>query len=438
MRLGGTILALSLAVVGCDGGGDAGVDADPPGRDAGDAAARDGSTGGDAGDAAVGCGSLAPPSLTYEDVVAGYDWSANQLVGVVQAPGADDLYVLDQRGQILLVRDGAVLPRPFLELPVDYSPADNERGLLGLAFHPDYADNGRFFVYYTATESGGYRNILAELRRSSADPDVADPTEVRRLIDVDDPDSNHNGGQLAFGADRYLYVGMGDGGSENDEGDGHDPLRGNGQSTSTYMGKIHRLDVDATSASFAAPGNPFSSGGGLPTIWAYGLRNPWRFSFDRATHDLWIADVGQAEWEELDFQPASSSGGENYGWAAFEGTHPFRTDVPVPTDPVDPILEYSHSESTRDPSLFQGYVCAVVGGYVYRGSAIPSLRGWYLFGDYCSTDVVAMKRCDGHLAGTQRLEGLRGLVASLTSLGEDSGGELYLVGSHALVKIVPG
>lgn len=430
---------MGLVAWGCDdnhGGEDAGgtVDAgrdgaihDPdsgPGHDGGP---RDGG----------GCGSLTLPAIGYEDVVVGSPWSGRGLVGLVQPQGSEDLYVVDQLGFVVIVRDGAVVPTPFLDLTdrIAGPSSGDELGLLGLAFHPQYATNGRFFVYYTEAASGGtYNDVLVELHRSS-NPDVADTTEVARLLELPDPQWNHNGGQLAFGPDGYLYLGVGDGGNGYDTGAGHDSEIGNGQSTTVGLGKIHRIDVDDASGDSAPADNPFVGGGGLPTIWAYGLRNPWRFSFDRATGDLWIADVGQDDWEEIDFQPASSNGGENYGWAAYEGSHRLTfPGYPAPDASVFPVFEYPHRPDGTSP--FDSSTCAVVGGFVYRGSAIAGLQGWYLFGDFCSTQVIAARVCDGMLVGTQEIPSVNGLVANLTSFGEDQSGELYLVGANSLVRLI--
>ena len=448
MRAGriASITAASIAVAlaaSCDGGGGA---ADAGGRDARgndvDAAAHDsgmpredsgsggpadgGSTdSGSPADAGTGCDDLTLPALAFEDVAPGTTWG--QPVGLEQPPGSTDLYVVDQGGEILIVRDGGVLPTPFLDLSgvVD---RDSERGLLGLAFHPDYETNGRFFVYYTATEGGEMRNIVAEYARSAGNPDRANATEVRRLVDVEDPYSNHNGGRIQFGPDGYLYVAMGDGGL------GGDP-RNHALDTGSLFGKLLRLDVDAA-PSFAAAGNPFADGGGLPQIWAYGLRNPWRFSFDRLTGDLWIGDVGQNDWEEIDFQPASSTGGENYGWSAYEGTHMYNEDrLPGATNHTPPIFEYPHRPSMENPTPLRSGR-SIVGGFVYRGDAIPALRGWYLFGDTYSNDLAALRYCDGEVRALQRITG--GPGTNLTSFGEDRAGELYLVGFRYVVRIVPG
>ncbi len=413
-----------------DGGGQQGDGG--PGTDAGRDAGRDGGTPGtDSGpptDAGGGCGSLTLPALALEEVAPG-SWDSAYPVAFAQPPGSSDLYVANQRGDIVIVRDGSPLPTPFLDLGttglnrVGFPSRDSERGLLGLAFHPDYESNGRFFVYYTTRTP--LRNVVAEYTRSAV-AEVANTTETR-LIDVPDRANNHNGGGLAFGPDGFLYVAMGDEGVRDDTYD-------NAQDLSSAFGKLHRLDVD-NGPTFAAAGNPFTGAGQVPTIWAYGLRNPFRFSFDRATGDLWIGDVGQDAWEEIDFQPASSIGGENYGWPALEGTHrnTARTDVPVPASHVEPVFEYPHFGS----EIVTGFVCAVTGGYVYRGTAIPGLQGWYIFADYCARSVVAFRYCDGSVMGAQRIASLSSGVNGLVSFGEDNDGELYVIDERVARIVSP-
>ena len=260
--------------------------------------------------------------------------------------------------EIVDLATGQILGTPFIDLAVS---TGNEQGLLSIAFHPDYTNNGRFFVSRTA--GGGNTRVTEHLVTS--DPNVGDPAVVQQIVAENQPFSNHNGGQIAFGPDGYLYVALGDGGSANDPGN-------RSQNGSTNLGKMLRLDVDA-SAPFVPPSNPFVGNGSvLDTIWATGLRNPWRFSFDRATGDMYIADVGQNAWEEINFQPASSAGGENYGWRCMEGDHCTGLSGCAcnSTTLVDPIQEYSHS-----------FGCSVTGGYVYRGSAIPALQGTYFYAE---------------------------------------------------------
>jgi glucose/arabinose dehydrogenase len=362
------------------------------------------------------------PSLSTVDITA---TRFTRPVLVRQPPGTTDtLFVVETRGLIRVVRGGTVLPTPFLDLQARIGPAPSggsERGLLGLAFHPDYATNRRFFVMFTPTGGTSQNHdIIAEYRRNATNPDVADPTEVAVLVDTGSSETNHNGGNLEFGPDGMLYAGTGDGGGG---GDAHGTY-GNGLNRGVLLGKILRLDVDASGSGYAAAGNPFTLPTGLPQIWAYGLRNPWRFAFDRLTGDLYIGDVGQNTWEEIDFQPASSTGGENYGWRAYEGTVVYDAAltgmVPVHAAPIVTNRHGSASATLRG-------ACSISGGRVYRGSAIPALAGVYLYGDYCSDDVAALRYCDGMVRGPVRVPDLGGIDSSLVSVGEDLAGELYFV-----------
>jgi glucose/arabinose dehydrogenase len=320
--------------------------------------------------------------------------------------GDERLFVTVQTGRVRIVSGGAVLPTPFL----DVSPLVSccgERGLLSVAFHPDYAQNRFFFVNYTDTAGD---TVIARYQTSASDPDRADPGSAVTLLTIDQPFANHNGGQLQFGPDGYLYIGMGDGGSAND------PMC-NAQRGETLLGKMLRIDVDQNVSTppfyGIPPDNPFAQPGGpLDEIWANGLRNPWRFSFDRATGDLWIGDVGQGDREEIDFQPRASTGGENYGWKMMEGTRcggggtsGCPTGVPAcnAAGLVQPRYEYNHSEG-----------CSVTGGYVYRGTLVPALAGRYVYGDYCSGRLWA----DGERLGP--------VAQELSTFGEDAAGELYL------------
>jgi len=335
---------------------------------------------------------------------------------VTQTPSAPELYVVEQSGRIWVAQNDAALSDPFLDLR-DVVSSAQEEGLLGLAFHPDYnkagdPDNGRFFVYYTEPGGSRIRDVLAEYHRSAGDPLVADPTLVQRLIDLDDNRSNHNGGMMTFGPDGFLYLGIGDGGSGQAD---------NGQNLDTLFGTILRLDVDASNDGFAAPGNPFSASTqppGDPRIWHYGLRNPWRFSFDRVMGDMYIGDVGAKAWEEIDFA-AVATGGINYGWSAYEGNEP-RDDQPLPTPATFPIRVISHSS---DPILGDG-IAAVTGGYVYRGNGIPGLDGFYFYADFGNGRVAAFEYENGTLCNDQEVGELAG--AFVSSFGEDNDGELYI------------
>ncbi len=395
-------------------------DSGPPGDDAGVDAARPL----DAGDP---CASLTVPALATEaiDAPSGDGWRAP--LYLTYAPGADDLYVIEQRGRVRrIATDGTVSDFVDISSDVDYG---GERGLLGMAFHPDYAANGRFFLYYTPNGRTPYdsHNHVGEFRR--IDATTGDPAEVRSVVTIDDPEGNHNGGMIAFGPDGFLYVGMGDGGGG---GDRHGAF-GNGLNTETILGKILRLDVDNEAGMFAAATNPFVGGPGDDRIWAYGIRNPWRFSFDRLTGDLYIGDVGQGRWEEIDFQPASSAGGENYGWRAYEGFERFESSPASDLDQVpvhaEPLLVYPRSGGAINGR-------SVTGGYVYRGGALPDLVGWYLFADFVSGEVAAVKVCGGAASGLSGIPSLSG--GNIASFGEGRDGELYIVGFDFVRRIVGG
>lgn len=321
--------------------------------------------------------------------------------------GDERLFVVEQDGTIRIFQDGKVLPQPFLNIDPLVGSSASEQGLLSMAFHPDYDENGRFFVYYTDNNGD---TVVARYQVSEDDPNLADPDSALILLNQRQPYRNHNGGQLKFGPDGYLYVGLGDGGSAND------PLLA-GQDKSTLLGKLLRLDVDFDESSYAIPAdNPFvDDENARNEIWAYGLRNPWRFSFDRLTHDLYIADVGQNIWEEVHFQPADSSGGENYGWNIMEGTHCFQTEGCDEAGLEIPVVDYQHGDGS----------CSVTGGYVYRGQQFLSLFGNYFYGDYCSGKVWSLlQQADGSWVNNQVFSGDSLFISSF---GEDVNGELYLL-----------
>jgi glucose/arabinose dehydrogenase len=328
----------------------------------------------------------------------------NQPLNIAHAgDGSGRLFVVERGGRIRIIKDGAVLPAPFLDVSVKVRTAGGEQGLLGLAFSPDYASNGRFYVNYTDLQG---HSVIARYSVSS-NPDAADASSETVLLTLEQPYANHNGGHIAFGPnDGYLYIGFGDGGSAND------PL-GSGQNTDTLLGKILRIDVESGVQPYAIPAtNPYAQTAGYrPEIWALGLRNPWRFAFDRDTGDLYIADVGQALWEEVNFQPASSPGGENYGWNIMEGAHCFQSVTCDTTGLTLPVVEYDHSLG-----------CSITGGVVYRGAAYPALRGAYLYADYCSGRIWSLKR-DG-VAWEASL--LLDTPYRITAFGEDEDGNVYL------------
>jgi glucose/arabinose dehydrogenase len=313
------------------------------------------------------------------------------------------LFITLQRGLIVIYDGTRVLPTPFLDIRSLVSCC-GERGLLSVAFHPQYASNGFFYVYYTRTDG----DVVIARYHVSSDPNVADPSSAAILLTLEHSQfANHNGGQLVFGPDGYLYAGTGDGGS------GGDP-NNRAQNLGDPLGKILRLDVDAP-APYIPASNPFvSRAGARPEVWALGLRNPWRFTFDRETGDLFIADVGQDRFEEIDFQPRTSIGGENYGWRRMEGTHCYSPSVGcVDAAFIMPILEYSHNDGS----------CSVTGGYLYRGVRMPSLHGAYVYGDYC-TGKIWVATPSGALWSSQLL---MDTTMNISSFGEDFNGELYVV-----------
>jgi hypothetical protein len=323
------------------------------------------------------------------------------------------LFVVEKGGRIRIIENGTLLGTPFLDLTGQVSTGP-EQGLLGLAFDPDYDTNGRFYVSYT--DGSGDTRIARYL--VSADPDVAVGTADRILLAVDQPDENHNGGMIAFGPDRMLYVGLGDGGGSGD-------TYGNGQDRGDLLGSLLRLDVSGSGDYVSPPGNPFTSPD-ASELWDYGLRNPWRFSFDRTTGDLWIADVGQDSREEINVATAASGGGKglNYGWPITEGTACFSPPVGCNRAGLhEPVLDYTHSGA----SCF-----SVTGGYVYRGAAIPALRGTYFYADFCAGWVRSFRLQAGVATEQTDWVALRP-GGNVTSFGEDARGELYVLSSAGTV-----
>ncbi len=322
------------------------------------------------------------------------------------------LFVVEQAGVVRIVRDGQLLEQPFLDIRDRVGSSQLEQGLLSIAFHPDYPQDDRFFVNYT-DKTGDTQ--LSSFRVSAENPDLADSGSENILLSVDQPYPNHNGGQLQFGPDGYLYVSFGDGGSAND------PLN-NGQNPSTLLGTLLRLDVDFSNEIYAIPStNPFVSDDGRRNeIWAWGLRNPWRFSFDRLTGDLFVADVGQNMWEEVHFQTSNSPGGENYGWNILEGSHCFLESDCDKTGMELPIFEYNH----------QGH-CSITGGYMYRGNQHLELYGNYFLADFCSGTIWALfPDANGSWSANNVLDS----AYVVSGFGEDIGGELYLL-DHNLGSI---
>jgi glucose/arabinose dehydrogenase len=317
--------------------------------------------------------------------------------------GSGKLFIALQSGKILIYDGQALLPNPFLDIG-SMVTAGGERGLLGLAFHPNYAANGLLYVHYTDLNGA----TVISRYKVSADPNVVDRTSATVLLNIPQPFANHNGGHLQFGPDGFLYIGMGDGGSAGD------PLD-NAQDLGSLLGKMLRIDVDAGLPYGTPPDNPFvGTSGARPEIWALGLRNPWRFSFDRLTGALFIADVGQDMREEVNFQQAESGGGENYGWRLMEGSLCFN---PV-TDCNDgsltlPVIEYDHSSGD----------CSITGGYRYRGSMYPDLEGIYFYADFCTGRIWGASQ---DASGAWTSEALLDTDLSISTFGEDEEGELYV------------
>ena len=365
--------------------------------------------------------SAPPPSsvpLEAIDLQPVVDGLASPLFVGHAGDGSGRLFVVEQEGRVRVVRDGRLLPEPYVDLSSRIA-SGGERGLLGLAFSPDFAEDGLLYVDYTDRDGN---TVVSELHAPDPSADRADPASERVLLRIEQPYSNHNGGALAIGPDGLLWIATGDGGS------GGDP-QGNGQRLDTLLGKLLRIDPrQVGGAPYGVPAdNPFvGRANARAEIWAYGLRNPWRFSFDRATGDLWIGDVGQSSIEEVDHWPAGSPAGPDFGWNTMEASACF--DPPEGCDRtglVLPVAEYGHDRG-----------CSITGGYVYRGSALPGLVGTYLYGDYCSGTIWAL---DGTSASpSPRVVGETGFA--LASFGEDEAGELYvadLSGGRILRLVLP-
>jgi glucose/arabinose dehydrogenase len=354
------------------------------------------------------------PQISLSQVAGGFV----QPVHVAHAgDGSDRIFVVEQAGRIRILDNGVVLPSPFLDISAKLVCC-GEQGLLSVAFPPGFASKRYFYVNYTKNPDGA--TVVARYRVSAGDRNAADNTIEDVILTIPQPFANHNGGQLAFGPDNNLYIGMGDGGG------GGDP-QGNAQNPGSLLGKILRINVESGTTPYGIPpGNPFVGAAGYrPEIWALGLRNPWRFSFDRGTGDLYIGDVGQGAVEEIDVQPAGDRVGRNYGWNVMEGDscYPAGTVGCNRTGLALPVFVYDHSLG-----------CSVTGGHVYRGSAFPSLQGIYLFGDYCSGRVWGLRKSsagwDNALLATTTLP--------ISTFGEDESGNVYVVNhtSGDLLKIL--
>jgi glucose/arabinose dehydrogenase len=338
-------------------------------------------------------------------VASGFD----RPVQVTQAgDGSSRLFVVEQPGRIRVVEGGEVLPVPFLDVS-HLVILGSEQGLLSLAFHPQYPANGFFYINYTRAGDGA--TVVARYSVSASNPDVADPASAMPVLTVAQPAANHNGGQILFGPyDGYLYIGMGDGGGVGDPAD-------NGQNINTLLGALLRLDVDG-GVPYAIPAdNPFAGAPGADEIWALGLRNPWRFAFDRASGDLYLGDVGQGQWEEIDFQAAGTPGGVNFGWNCREGAHDFDfTGDCLTATLTDPIAEYGHTEGQ-----------AVTGGFVYRGAAYPALQGRYFYADYAQGKIWSLVKTGSNPDTWSSPELELDTSLNISSFGEDEAGELYVV-----------
>ena len=337
-----------------------------------------------------------PGAATFPDPNA-YTWQviASGLTRPVdlQPDGSGRLFIIEKQGRIRIFENGQLTPEPFLDIDDRVNDNSNEMGLLGLAFHPNYSQNGFFYVNYTGPGGDTF------ISRFQASGNTADPDSELNLLKIDQPYPNHNGGTLNFGPDGYLYAGLGDGGLA---GDPH----GNGQSLDTLLGKILRIDVDSAQPYAIPADNPFGN-----EILHYGLRNPWRMSFDKLTGDLYIGDVGQGDWEEIDFVSAGSPGGLNFGWDYYEGNHDYDPQG-IAGEYVFPVAEYSHAEGG----------CSVTGGYVYRGS-MPEWNGVYVYGDYCTGYVWGLVNA----AGEGQVQLLFETNVRINSFGQDEAGEVYLL-----------
>jgi glucose/arabinose dehydrogenase len=353
----------------------------------------------------------AAPAVSLQPVVSG-------LSAPVDFQSARDgtgrLFIVEQGGTIRIVKGKKLLPTPFLNIS-SIIVSGGETGLLGLAFHPSYKTNGRFFVNYTRRVNGQLQTVIAEYHVSAANPNLADPNSGQVLLFFDQPFDNHNGGQIAFSPDGFLYIGTGDGGS------GGDP-QGNGQKLTTLLAKMLRIDIDHGAPYTIPADNPFVGVSGARTeIWAYGFRNPWRFAFDKMSKRLFVGDVGQGAWEEVDLVTK----GGNFGWVIMEGKHCY----PPPGTGCDetglilPISEYSHSEGN-----------AIIGGYVYRGKAIPALKGLYVFGDFGSGQIWTLQETQ---PGTWTRAPLLSAGFNISAFGRGGNNELYVLAyGGTLYKLV--
>ncbi len=356
-----------------------------------------------------------PVAVGLQEVAAGLNFP----LYLTAPPGDSRLFIVEKGGLIRIVKDGSLLPTPFLDLTPLVSTG-GEQGLLGLAFDPAYATDGRFVVHYTDVNGN---TTVATYRVSAGDPDQADPSSATVVLTAEQPFANHNGGQILFGPDGMLYIGLGDGGSGGDPG-------GRGQSLTDLLGDILRVDV-ASGTGYTVPAdNPFvGRTDARPEVWSYGLRNPWRFTFDPATGDLYVADVGQNAWEEVDVVTAADGAGRgaNFGWNVTEGRHCYASATCDLSLYTLPLVEYSHDNGA----------CSITGGYVYRGAAIPALQGHYFYADYCQGWVRSFRLENGQAVDPHQWPTLAP-GGAVPSFGQDAAGELYVMNSEGRVfRIVP-
>ncbi|MBW4437018.1 MAG: PQQ-dependent sugar dehydrogenase [Pleurocapsa minor GSE-CHR-MK-17-07R] len=358
------------------------------------------------------------PAVDVELVADGF---VRPLLVTDARDGSGRMFVVEQGGRIWVLQNGERLETPFIDLSARISPEANqnfytERGLLGFAFSPDFAESGRVYLSFTGPDGS---SVIERYLVSADNPNVVDVSTAQTLFTMQQPYANHNGGHLAFGPDGYLYVGFGDGGSQGDP-------QNNAQNLNVWLGKLLRLDVSSDEAGYTIPvDNPFAiDSDAAPEIWAYGLRNPWRFSFDMTTGDLYIADVGGSSYEEVNFQPADAAGGQNYGWKAWEGLHQTGM-LPDPGNAVPPIAEYDHSQGI-----------SISGGYVYRGENFPTLDGIYFYGDFGFGRLWGAMQMDDGTWVSEALTVLSG--RSISSFGQDENGEVYVVDYNgAILRLIP-